>query len=154
GGSPFRLGELYPETAYHRLEATTPDGWSLTIGRIAPGGSHVHTNSPVVSWRIPSALIWDRVTFQRDGGLKDGAITDALMFPLKLPAWPRGTQRSVENPYFGCREDTLDWLEYEAACGRVAVMKVAPSLVQVKIVHGSNDIGREIDAVGLALSHL
>lgn len=112
------LGELIPRATYVAFSGSTQDGWMATTDKSHRDGYSTNSVRPEVSWDLTTT----GVTLKRSSGLPSEEKLRILLGP-QLPIWPRKTETTVNNKYFGHSTTEFDWLTTLCSFGRVSARK-------------------------------
>jgi hypothetical protein len=149
-------GKLLGDEYYMRVSARTADDWALSIERVDPENCEIRTEKGTVVWTIDQSQINSQVILTESGTSTRTAITEFLLAPFECSRWPRASEFSYDNPWFGWRREKLDWLEFATSVGKVGACQWRNDVLKIKIRHTQpdGDRERELNAIRMAFNLL
>lgn len=108
-------GELLPPSQYMTLSGECSDRFRVSASPVPFDGFDHFMGSPYATWNLGLR----DVRLQGEGCAR-GRELRALLSPC-LKDWPRGTETTTNNEFFGAKSAKLDWLKLDTCAGIVAV---------------------------------
>lgn len=147
-------GTIVPKDVFLTLSGKTMDQWNISISRLAPSGHDFHFDSPEVVWRFGGNQVLSDVEWTRELGIERHFV-DFLLWPARLPMWPRFSETAYNNPRFARKVEARDWLECTCATGVIAARRISDDKVLVRAECKSQELGDGVvQASALAFSYL
>lgn len=154
-GPQQKIGELLPDEFYFRLEGKTQAGQIVTIDRVMPENYKMHSGSEHVDWNLGRHDILDLVKVtDKIAHQKLSGTTEFLLSPEEIGTFPRLSETTYENPFFGSKSTRRDWLQFECKLGQVSAQKRECGIIRCKIKHESQIKLEELEAIQAAIAFL